>query len=318
MRSGLRPCLFLGVTTIANIAHSVLAGTEIHEPKGVTDASLGQVYVADGNGSGNWANIGTSSFTGMIADFAWPQVQEGWLECDGSDINITTYGTLFAVMTIQGNGTRTNGSAVVTSLSSTTPMRVGYYIYGTGIPEDTTIISVDSASQVTMSANASSTGTANVIVSPWRLGNGVIRLPNLSAAGRYRRARTSTSRVGELQDSQNLSHTHSISGNTGTQSSNHAHTYSGNTGTESATHTHPYEKVTAGSVANASAGPYYTIGSISTVNTASESAFHTHGFSGTTSGENASHYHSVSLTSASTGSSEARPLSMVVMTCVKT
>lgn len=146
---------------MANIVHSVLTGTEIHEPKGVAGASLGEVYVADGNGSGNWTNVGTSSFTGMIADFCWPVVQDGWLECDGSDVNISTYGTLFAVMTIQGNGTRTNGSAVITSLASTTPMKVGYYIYGVGIAEDTTILSIDSATQVTMSANASSTVSAS-------------------------------------------------------------------------------------------------------------------------------------------------------------
>lgn len=303
---------------MANIAHSVLAGTEIHEPKGVTAASLGQVYVADGNGSGNWSSIGTSSFTGMIADFCWPEVQDGWLECDGSDINITTYGTLYAVMTIQQTGTRTSGSAVITSLSSTTPMRAGYYIYGTGIAEDTTILSVDSATQVTMSANASSTGTTTVIVSPWRLGNGVIRLPDLSAAGKYRRSRTSSTRVGLSQDSQNLSHTHGVSGTTGTQSADHTHTFSGNTGIQSQNHSHGYYRpVNNQPVAIGTAYPAALIDEAAT-STNPNDQNHSHAYSGTTSGVSASHTHSVSLTSGSSGDSEARPTTLVVMTCVKT
>lgn len=255
----------------------------------------------------------------MISDFAWAEVQDGWLECDGSDVNITTYGSLYSVMTIQQNGTRTSGSAVITSLTSTTPMRVGYYIYGTGIAEDTTILSVDSATQVTMSANASSTGTTTVIVSPWRLGNGVIRLPDLSTAGRYRRSRTATTRVGELQDSQNLSHTHTVSGTTAAQGANHTHTFSGNTGTESTTHTHTYLGAT--STVNLASGFDFTnvpIGFSTSYNTGGQSVLHTHSYSGTTSLENANHTHSFSATSASSGSSEARPTSIVLMTCVKT
>lgn len=304
---------------MANIAHSVLAGTEIHEPKGVADASLGQVYVADGNGSGSWSNIGASSFTGMISDFTWPVVQDGWLECDGSDINITTYGTLFAVMTIQMDGTRTSGSSVITSLSSTSNMRVGYYIYGTGIPEDTTILSINSATQVTMSANASSTGTTTVIVSPWRMGVGTIRLPNLSAAGRYRRSKTASTRVGELQDSQNLAHTHGVSGNTGTQSVNHTHSYSGTTSSVSADHSHIYSFPTYtynAALTGSSLGAVIT-GETSR-STGGISSNHTHSYAGTSSAESTAHYHGISLTSASSGSSEARPSSIVVMTCVKT
>mgnify|MGYP001044715805 FL=1 len=302
---------------MANIEHSVLTGTEIHEPKGAADALLGQVYVADGNGSGNWSNIGTSSFTGMIADFSWPVVQEGWLECDGSDINITTYGALFSVMTIQQNGTRALGSQVITSLPSTTPMRVGYYIYGIGIPEDTTISSIDSSSQVTMSTSASSSGTTTVIVSPWRLGNGIIRLPNLSAAGRYRRSRTSTTKVGDLQATTNLAHTHAVTGNTGNDTPGHSHTYSGNTGVESNQHVHTYSGalVSAGYAAN---GVGTGFGGTGPSFTTAERASHTHAYSGTTSLSSQNHTHPISFTSGSTGDSESRPNSIVVMTCVKT
>ena len=109
---------------MTNISHASLAGSELHEPKGIATAPLGTVYVANGSGSGNWSNVGSSSFTGMIADFTWPVVQSGWLELDGSDINTTTYAALYNVMTIQQNGTRTNGTGVITSLTSTANTKV--------------------------------------------------------------------------------------------------------------------------------------------------------------------------------------------------
>ena len=42
------------------VAHSTLTGANLHEPKGVATASVGQVYVADGAASGAWQKIGTS------------------------------------------------------------------------------------------------------------------------------------------------------------------------------------------------------------------------------------------------------------------
>ena len=307
---------------MANIVHSVLAGTEVHEPKGVSSASIGQVYVADGNGSGNWANVGTSSFIGMIADFTWPVVQDGWLECDGSDINSTTYGALFSVMTIQMNGTRVSSTNTITSLSSTSSMRVGYYIYGTGIPEDTTITTINSGTQITMSANASSSGTANVIVSPWRLGNGTIRLPDLSTAGKFRRSRSSSTVVGQSQDSQNQSHSHTYSGTTTDNSANHVHTYSGSTGTMSANATHSHSPSgggafygTGGTLLNTADGNIFGLYASGT--TTSVNLDHTHTYSGTTSGVSANHAHNFSGTSSVEGGSEARPSNLIVMTCVK-
>lgn len=303
---------------MANIVHSVLAGTEVHEPKGVAGASLGQVYVADGNGSGSWNNIGTSSFTGMIADFAWPVVQEGWLECDGSDINITTYSALYSAMTIQMNGTRTSGNATITSLSSTSNMRVGYYVFGVGISTGTTIISIDSGSQITLSTNATSSGIANVVVSPWLLNNGIIRLPDLSSAGRFRRSRSSSTSVGQLQDTTNLSHTHSIDANTNSQSVNHTHTFAGNTGGISQSHVHSYTQPLRTGRLYAVGQSYAVFDDFTTGVTSSQNADHVHYISGTTGSNSTNHLHRFVATSEASGSSEARPNSIVLMTCVKT
>ena len=109
---------------MTNVAHASLTGSELHEPKGVSAAPLGTVYVANGAGSGSWENIGTSSFTGMIADFVAPVVPNGWLELDGSVISTSTFSGLYAVMTITTSGSRTNSSPVVTSIADTSQFRV--------------------------------------------------------------------------------------------------------------------------------------------------------------------------------------------------
>ena len=38
--------------------HNTLTGADLHEPKGVATATAGQIYIADGAGSGTWLNNG--------------------------------------------------------------------------------------------------------------------------------------------------------------------------------------------------------------------------------------------------------------------
>lgn len=68
-----------------------------------------------------------------------------------------------------GFAATTNGSAIITSTGYPSlrflPTDVGSAVTGTGIPGATTIISVQSSSQATMSANATATGTATLTVS---------------------------------------------------------------------------------------------------------------------------------------------------------
>lgn len=42
---------------MANVEHSSLTGSALHEPKGVASANSGSVYVANGSGSGTWQPI---------------------------------------------------------------------------------------------------------------------------------------------------------------------------------------------------------------------------------------------------------------------
>jgi autotransporter-associated beta strand protein len=57
------------------------------------------------------------------------------------------------------NGTTTNGSNIITGLSSTADLVTGLTITGTGIPAGATITAINSSSQITISANATSSAT---------------------------------------------------------------------------------------------------------------------------------------------------------------
>jgi hypothetical protein len=51
---------------VANVQHSALTTTELHEPKGAAAASVDTVYIADGAGSGAWAKNDADNVT--VAD----------------------------------------------------------------------------------------------------------------------------------------------------------------------------------------------------------------------------------------------------------
>ena len=288
-----------------------MTGTEIHEPKGVTSAVAGTVYVSNGAGSGAWSDVGTASFTGMIADFTTPIAPTGWLELDGSIISTTTYSTLYGVMAMQITGTRTNGSAIVTSIPSTTNIRAGYFVFGTGIATGTTVLTVDSAVQVTLSANCSSSTTGAFGVSPWLLNTGTIKLPDLTTAGRYRRSRTSATKVGDLLADQNQAHTHSLSV-TGTSSSDGAHTHTVSITDPGHVHANSVTRFPGGGSGGVTGSSFSIITDQPTVSAVTGIS------AATASGGIHTHTMTSTGTSGSTGATEVRPLTIVVITCVKT
>jgi microcystin-dependent protein len=296
---------------LANVAHSTLTGSDLHEPKGVASATSGQVYIADGVGSGAWSSASSAlTITGQIADFWTLSPPSGWLECDGSAVSRTTYSALFTAVTIQQSGTRTNGSAVITGLTSTTHMRAGYYIGGTGITNGTKILTVDSATQVTMDANATSSGTGTCIISAGALGDGstTFTLPDTTTAGRYRRSRYSTNSVGLTQADIVKDHTHS-----GTTSSNgsHSHTIS----ITDPTHTHGISPT-----AQQASGSTFTSGGVGGASQVGASATAAASTGITASSDTvASHTHTITTGNQSvTGGTETRPITMVVLTCIRT
>lgn len=289
-----------------------MTGSELHEPKGAASAALGTVYVADGAGSGSWSSVGTSAFTGVVADFLAPVVPSGWLELDGSTISTTTYSALFAVLSITTAGTRTNGSPVVTSIASTTNFIAGYYVFGTGIASGTTILSVDSATQITLSANASSSGTSTFYVSPFTMNTGTITLPNVYAGGRYRRSRGASQKVGDLQADVLKAHTHTLSGTADSTTP----TFTGTGATISSTSSGTPVFKGSGVVITAGPGAGSTLDGLQpgTGSLASVSSSASYTPAGTVS----AHTHTLTGTATSTGDAETRPITLVVMTCIKT
>lgn len=77
------------------------------------------------------------------------------LPCRQRPIQITTL-----------TGTTTNGSPVVTGISSTSLLVVGMATSGSGIPAGSTILSVDSGTQVTLSNNATAGATTSLAFGP--------------------------------------------------------------------------------------------------------------------------------------------------------
>jgi len=304
---------------MANVSHASLTGSNLHEPKGADTAALGTVYVSNGAGGGTWTAIGTSSFTGQVADFLAPFVPAGWLELDGSVISTSTYSALYAVMSATTSGTRTNGSPIITSIPSTTGYKVGYFVFGTGITSGSTILSVDSGTQITISIAATSSGSSAFAISPWLLNTGTIQLPDVTTIGRYRRSRTSTTAVGQVLTDQNKAHTHAVSGTSAIQSASHTHPVSITSGTESATHTHTEQFASYNTNQwNPGGGASNASYSNTTGQTGTESATHTHLVSGNTSTQSVDHTHAISFTSGSDGGTETRPATLICLTCVKT
>ena len=163
------------------------------------DANVGNTPPASAsNALWQWANAPQTPIGSLQY---WPGVfaPDGWLMASGAAVSRTTYATLMAVLTQTFTGARTSTSAVVTGISSTANLRAGFPIEGTGITPGTTILTVDGANQITMSAPATSTVTSAIIAAPWGLGDGstTFNLPNLNT-GAFLRTLGSTYDAGRV------------------------------------------------------------------------------------------------------------------------
>jgi microcystin-dependent protein len=164
-----------------------------------------------------------------------------------------------------------------------------------------------------------------VIGTTWGAGDGftTFNLPNGysqgSGLGSFLRSRTASVAVGSYQANQNLTHTHTGSGSTGSENAAHTHSGSGTTGTmnSNTAHLHSVQQFVPGY--GAAGGGAQSAGTNAGTNTGTTNTDHTHAFSFTTSNESASHTHSFSFTT-STGSAdgaEARPEALTMMMCIR-
>ena len=96
---------------MANVSHAALTGSNLHEPKGVAEASANTVYRADGAGSGDWeaplnlierralSGLAAEEFTGLSTYRSLWLVVEGWTWSATSTIPIIQFGTSGAYRT---------------------------------------------------------------------------------------------------------------------------------------------------------------------------------------------------------------------------
>lgn len=128
--------------------HKDLTGANLHEPKGVTGATSGQVYVADGSGSGTWTTLDIpsndfiKSYVTFTSSGTWSKPSNlmgvevylkgggggGWFNTgtatDGGDTTFagkSAGGGLHATISAAG----ANGSGGICDYSGTVPFPVG-------------------------------------------------------------------------------------------------------------------------------------------------------------------------------------------------
>lgn len=137
---------------------------------------------------------------GVVLPFAGTAEPSGWLFCYGQAVSRETYAALFAAIgstygagdgsttfnlpdcrerVLAGKGDMggtsanrlqrsktvnfTSGNAVISGIISTSNLRAGMLAYHANIPAGTTILSIDSSSQLTLSAAPTANGTGQVI-----------------------------------------------------------------------------------------------------------------------------------------------------------
>lgn len=71
----------------------------------------------------------------------------------------------FSIVEVTGTftGTTTSGSPIVTTVSSVAEIQIGQHVTGTGIPADTYVLSIDSASQITLTKNATASNVGTTL-----------------------------------------------------------------------------------------------------------------------------------------------------------
>jgi len=73
------------------VQHNTITDPDIHEPKGVSTASVDQVYISDGEGSGAWTSISELNYTGwsLFEDTAYTDDTAVYLAVSTTPVTIS-------------------------------------------------------------------------------------------------------------------------------------------------------------------------------------------------------------------------------------
>lgn len=112
--------------------HSTLTGDDLHEPKGIEEATSGEVYVSDGSGSGSWESLEASNITVEDTEgrFSYTNVEEvlqelylsmpgGWGHYKDSGSSAQVIGTTATKLAINALGSTTYTSKLPPAIRST-------------------------------------------------------------------------------------------------------------------------------------------------------------------------------------------------------
>ena len=146
-------------TATAGAGTLQLLGAITQSGTGLVSGGNSNALIKAGQGTLVLGANNTATFTGDIA------IQGGTVMLNnaaGLPAGVTTVSN--TTLAAQAAATTVSGSAVITGITSTASMQQGMAVTGTGIPTGAYIVSVDSASQITISQNATASATiANLV-----------------------------------------------------------------------------------------------------------------------------------------------------------
>lgn len=163
---------FAGAVTVTHNATSLII------PGGANFTSAaGDQAVAVHLGSGNWTIASYTKATGeplvnpavpvgSVIPFAGFTAPANYAFPAGQCYVRNDYPALTAALSLAQSGIRVSGNATLTGISDTSQLGAGMVIEGTGIPPNTTIVSVTSTT-IVMSATATTSGTSTVTAFPY-------------------------------------------------------------------------------------------------------------------------------------------------------
>jgi autotransporter-associated beta strand protein len=149
-----------GNTATASAGTLQLLGAVTQSGTGLTSGiGTSNALIKTGQGTLVLGGNNTATFTGDLA------IQGGTVALNNAGALPTGVTTVSnTTLAAQAAATTTAGSAAITDITSTASMQKGMAITGTGIPTGSYIVSVDSATAITISQNATAPGTITNLV----------------------------------------------------------------------------------------------------------------------------------------------------------